>query len=456
MQLIFPSVLLLLSSLIFAEDWDLTRDEIVEIAQSRQAKGRLEDITLLQRAKFALINGHVEKTILLLQRQNHKNSPVEILAKRYLAIAYFVKGEYEKSLDYLKDKRLGFTNHYPQICLMRVINLLALSKIKEAESEYNVCNPMTMIYSPSGHLWTDYMMELANIHTKTLEKTSLKTTPLKSIEIVRTSDEMIRTWLKMGIFLNKENELIDEFKNIPEDSYRSQKVRELMGFIYYRVGNNEKAFSFIEDIQTANAENIKGNINLEKKEFELAFGHFKLALRHKENSTNAIERAIPLSWLLEQWEDGVELVTKLRDSKVDERNKLTLDTAFQIRLKHFERAERQLKTLRELFNNKPPREIIQMESFIATMLSRKNSIERYTTEACRKQDGLNCYILMQTLIWDDLGKLAMRPERTYPENDLSIQELKTKAESNPIKDDLIVDQRDIEELDDAELGIRVK
>ena len=455
-------LLLILSFLVgymptlFAEDWELTRDEIVEIAQSREANRRIDDIKIIQQAKFALVGGHIDKSILLLQRLDNKTSEVDLVIKRYLGTAYFIKGMYEKSLEIFNERKFYFTSYYPQICMMKTLDLVALGKNKEARKEYDICNPQTLTYSPNQHLWTDNVFELLGIDKTDRERKKVVTTSLKAVEILRTNNDMVRIWLKMGLFMNRENEILNDLKNVPEDSYGSQKVRELMGFIYYRTGDNEKALNFVEDISSANSENIKGNINLEKKEYELAFGHFKLALKQKENSQNAIERAIPLAWLLEQWDDGLELISKYRDLTVPERNKITLETAFQIRLKNFERAERQLKGLRQLFNNKPPREVIQMESFVATMLSRDDAQERFSTEACKKLDGLNCYLYMQTLIWEDIGKLAQRPDRTYTDNDLTLNDLKEKKSLTPLKEELLVDQRDIEELDDAELGIKVK
>jgi hypothetical protein len=57
----------------------------------------------------------------------------------------------------------------------------------------------------------------------------------------------------------------------------------VISFIYSRLHDNKKALSFIDDIDSPNAENIKGNIRLRNKEYELAFGHFKLALNKKED-----------------------------------------------------------------------------------------------------------------------------------------------------------------------------
>ena len=59
--------------------------------------------------------------------------------------------------------------------------------------------------------------------------------------------------------------------------------------------------------------------------------HFKLALAKKEDSQNAIERALPLSWILGQWRDGLDLLQKVKSYAGNERNIDALKIAFLIR-----------------------------------------------------------------------------------------------------------------------------
>ena len=73
-----------------------------------------------------------------------------------------------------------------------------------------------------------------------------------------------------------------------------------------------KAFEYIEGLSSPNSENIRGNLFLAQKKYELAYAQFKLALKRKVNSQNSLERIIPISWMLKQWKDGLEYIDKLK------------------------------------------------------------------------------------------------------------------------------------------------
>ena len=57
---------------------------------------------------------------------------------------------------------------------------------------------------------------------------------------------------------------------------------------------------------------------------ELAYAQFKLALKRKNNSQNALERIAPTAWILNQWEEGAIYASRLEARPGEESNKLTL------------------------------------------------------------------------------------------------------------------------------------
>ena len=138
--------------------------------------------------------------------------------------------------------------------------------------------------------------------------------------------------VKISYFLNKEENIVSKLPKLPKKLYRSKKIRELISFIYYRLNQKKLALDFIEDISTANAENIKGNFRLKSKEFELAYGHFQLALKSKINSKNALERSLPLSWILKNGNRVKKHLSSLLSEDIDPRKKRSLETAFLIQI----------------------------------------------------------------------------------------------------------------------------
>src|SRR5690606_1361977 len=106
--------------------------------------------------------------------------------------------------------------------------------------------------------------------------------------------------------------IIPKIPDFAPEVFQDKELRELIGFLYYREAELVKAYEFIEDLDTPNSENIKGNLYLAGKKYELAYGQFKLALNRKNNSQNALERITPVAWLLSQWEDGANYVEEIR------------------------------------------------------------------------------------------------------------------------------------------------
>ncbi len=190
-----------------------------------------------------------------------------------------------------------------------------------------------------------------------------------------------------------------------------------------------------------------------KGQYELAFGHFKLALLKKENSKNAIERALPLAWLLGQYKDGLSLLSRILDEETDIRKKVLLNTAFQVRLNNFLRSQQQMRSLKMLFQGELPKEAAIMGSYTSLMNDDVKLAYTHANNACRKNDGLNCWFLFQNLIWEDLAKTMRRDEHTYSDNEVTLSLLKEKAEVAPITETLLIDQKDIEELDGVEVQL---
>ena len=63
----------------------------------------------------------------------------------------------------------------------------------------------------------------------------------------------------------------------------------------------------IRPVQTVNAKNILGNIEIERGNIEIAFGYFLEAYKKDKTSLNAIKKLIPLTWKLGKF----KLLTKL-------------------------------------------------------------------------------------------------------------------------------------------------
>ncbi|MDD4973499.1 MAG: hypothetical protein PHY93_04070 [Bacteriovorax sp.] len=412
---------------------------------------RGSDIDNLIRAKYRMIGGDLKLAKFYLNRIDDKKSRVYPIKKRYLAIISFIEGHFDQSLEHLKDKHFYDNSIYPQICLLKLINFMAVNDTESLRREKESCMYYTELTSKNDAYWLDTMIKL-----KLKDQQGLKRNLITDVEKTLSDDEMSKLWLKTGLYLNKEKDLLNLLTILPESSYQSKRLREIIAFMYLRSntpGDIQKALSFVDDIDSANAENIKGNINLQNKEYELAFGHFRLALQKKQDSNNSLERAIPLAWILNQWKDGLSMLENNTNKGLDPRNKRAVRVAFLIREKNFTEAERELTLLKIDFQNEPPFEVNIMDSYVSLIMGEKDKkfdkrkVEETTEKACRSFDGISCWISLQYIQWENLGKTIKRDEEIFTDKEMTIDSLKEKKVLIPLKETITVDQRDIEELD---------
>lgn len=407
---------------------------------------RQVDLYNLQKAKFKMISGDLKTAAFYLNRISENESMVTAIKKRYMAMIYFIEGRFDLSLKELNDKRVNNNSYYTQTCLLRLINFMAVNDIRSLENEKQACQFYTDKFSKNDQYWLDSMIKLKLGDAPGLKRNLASFSTL-------TDDDDSKLWLKTGLYLNKEEQMLKMLSTLSESSYQSKRLREIIAFMYLRQGEPKKALAFVDDIDTANAENIKGNVNLANKEYELAFGHFRLALQKKQDSTNSLERAIPLAWLLSQWNDGLSMLSNLTNKSLDPRNMQATRVAFLIRSGRFVEAQRELALLKISFQNEPPFEISIMDTYVNLILSSdikeydKRNIEESAEKACKAFDGISCWISLQYIQWENLGKTLKRDDPTFSDTSLSIESLKEKKIIEPLVEAKSIDQSDIEELD---------
>jgi hypothetical protein len=439
----------------FQED-EFSDSASIEAELQNDAFGRASDIDNLLRAKFKMINGDLKLAKFYLSRIDERKSRVASIKKRYEATIAFIEGRYQDSVNDLSSKSFYDNSLYSEICLLKLINYMAVNDVVSLEREKTSCMSATGKTSKNDQYWLDTMIKL-KLNDRAGVKKNLLTYGSSSD---LSEAEMGKLWLKTGLYLNKEKDILALLANLPESSYQSKRLREIIAFMYLRSGNpadKARALSFVDDIDSANAENIKGNINLSNNEYELAFGHFRLALQKKQDSTNSLERAIPLAWLLNQWKDGLSMLLSNTNKGIDPRNKAALQIAFLIREKQFALAQLELAHLKIEFQQKPPLEVNIMDSYVSLMTSvseKKSdkkidlrSVEESTEAACRSFDGISCWISLQFIHWENLGKTIKRDDTVFSDKEMTLDSLKEKKPVIALKETISVDQKDIEELD---------
>ncbi|WP_127715986.1 lipopolysaccharide assembly protein LapB [Halobacteriovorax sp. HLS] len=423
-------------------DWELLSElEIKELNQENDKDKRLKNIELLIKAKQFIIVGDIEAAEFYLNRVQETNKGIEFIKTRYLALIAFISEDYKRSQSLLSPSKYNENKYYKNICVMKIINSLSLNDKRQLYYDLDNCTKITLNYTNNDHFWLNNLYNL-----EFNRKETFKGSTLSDSLYVLQNQEFTRIWLKSGLYVNKEGLLLNLIKSLPESYYRSKRIRELIGLLYFRTGDQEKAISFIEDIESANSENMKGNYNLRQKKYELAFGHYQLALMKKKNSLNALERSLPLVWKLSQWDKGYDLLDRLIKPDLQERKKITLSSVFKLKQERYKESQKELDILNILFKEQIPLELEQMMTYVGLRLHNVDQYERYSADSCKAMDGVGCWVLMQSLSWENIGKTIDRDDTIQSEKE-SIDTLKNKVRISKIEEIPSVDQDDIEELD---------
>ena len=103
-----------------------------------------------------------------------------------------------------------------------------------------------------------------------------------------------------------------------------------------------------------------------------------------------------------------------------------------------------------------------MDSYLSLIVGEKEKVfdkrkaESVTELACRAFDGISCWTSMQYIQWENLGKTIKRDEEIFTDKEMTIESLKEKKNIIPLKENITVEQRDIEELDSASIQLLKK
>ncbi|PIR30782.1 MAG: hypothetical protein COV38_03630 [Bdellovibrionales bacterium CG11_big_fil_rev_8_21_14_0_20_38_13] len=430
------------------------------LLRERQLKSdsinREDDLRDLRLAKYALLAGNTSLAERYLDRLGSDHPRLNQIVARYSALSAFMQSDFDKTYQLVKSERLNIVNAYEEICLLRLMSLFALGKnhpdFYKISPEFDSCRAITYKYTDNDHFWLSSM--------KTIVQGKMNQLPggnVNDFTKLLIDDDSTKLWMKIALYTNREKQIIKNIELLPQEAYLNIGIRELLGMAYYRSGDPKRAADFIEDLATPNSDNIRGDIALTKNELELAYGHFRLALKRKDDSLNALERAIPLSWLLEQWSDGIELLAKYVGREYDPVKLLALETALRIRKGQYDKSQANLRYLEEKLLGSAPLDIQLMISFVSLMKGDLKKLKESSAKACRSFDGLNCWIADQLLVWDDLTKTVKRTDKVNIAAK-SMDEILAESSNDisELKEKILIDQRDIEELDSRNVKLQLQ
>jgi len=403
---------------------------------------RKMEMTELKRIKYLLINGEVRLARLELMKIRNSQSHLKPIIHRYAGILEFVDGNYKDAWEHFSAKDLDQDSHFKKICTAKTLTRIILDKTDGLREDWSRCQLLGLLdLNPQAQRWMNILVDLKTIPAKGMTRA-----PFERQRFSRFEMDDLKLILKLALYLNQENTVLPELTDLTLEQLRDEEVRELVGSIYFRVGSFVDSFKFLEDLTSPNAENIKGNLYILRKKYELAYAQFKLALNQKENSQNAMERLLPLAWILEDWENGAKYSERVFSSPQTQINRLTLLAAFLTEKGDYEGASQVLKEINQKSIKANRLEVTQLYSFVSMMKNEPEVMKKQAGRSCSQNDIINCWFLYQLSQWDAFPLTIKRKDGIKFTDEVS--KLAQSDFGEPLQETVYINQLDIEELDD--------
>jgi len=413
-------------------------DELEGGLSSEFTKERKE----LEKIKYYLLNGEARLARAYLSKLQYIQSEMRPIVNRYLAILSFIEGDFQKSYEYLSLKELQKIPEFGKICVLKTLTEVVLNKINSLNDTWSRCKVNNARFLNESHLlWPEMIVQF-----KLNPKGGMTKIPFNDYRLSLLSNEDTKIILKLALYLNQEDLLIDQIPELSMSQLQDPEIRELAGQIFFRKGSLVKSYNFIEDLESPNAENIKGNLHLLKGNYENAYKQFKVALNQKPNSQNALERLLPLSWVLGDWKNAFSYAHELSSSDETIANKLTLLSAFSIQSGDYEQTN---KFIQKILGTSPKGsrlEVSQIASFTSLMLKDENQTRKQSLKSCEQYDLINCWMLFQLSQWENFSLTIKRDDEIIHQKEW--ENLIKDDLDAPLKENIYINQMDVEELDD--------
>ena len=396
----------------------------------------------LKKVKYYLLNGETRLAKVHLQKLAYIRTKLRPIIYRYLAILTFIEGEFAKSYDYTSRPELQDIPHFAKICSLKVLNQIVLSKTIELEEDWTRCKTENQDnFRDKNMIWLETLVAL-----KLSPGRGITRIPFKRLKLAALENDEVKVMMKLALYLNQESLILPQIPELTVDQLQDSEIRELAGQVFFRTGALAKSYRFVEDLKSPNSENIKGNLYILRNKYELAYAQFKLALEQKQNSQNAMERILPLAWLLGDWEGGSQYAERVIASPQTQISKMTLMSAFLMQKGDYAGADKVLETIAQRSRRGTDIEVTQLGSFTALMQNKPEVVRKQAFQSCDQYDIVNCWVLFQLSEWDAFPLTIRRDEKISEKNEW--EKLIKDDLNQPLTETVFVNQLDIEEMDD--------
>ena len=159
-----------------------------------------------------------------------------MVRNRYLALTYFIQDRFADMNEILNNKFFSNVTYYPQVCMLKFMGAIMAKDRHKMKEEFFTCGTHTFRYSNTEHMWLESLYKFASG-----DLLALKGRDLSYFARDLDDSNILRIWMKLGLYTNRERYLQPFLQQMPAEAYQSHKTRELLGLIYYRLGMTKSA-----------------------------------------------------------------------------------------------------------------------------------------------------------------------------------------------------------------------
>lgn len=393
----------------------------------------------LRQVKYLIVNGNLQQAQRKLQQLDTWEHPhIEIIQERYLATLLALQGEWASARQiFAKQQSLNF---YDKTCPLQLLTRMALSRKDGLKWEFQNCfAPHVRNGGIGDYYWA---MAMAKLPTERPYPPHLK----YGQDLAST----IR-WAKLALFQRREQNFLDYRHLIPSDIERHPRMREIMGFLHYRLKQWPEALTSLEGLDLANAHNIRGNIALREGKRPQAREHFQTALLKKPDSLNALRRSLPLDWSERDFATALNKIRLTFDLGPISAGGKIFKAALLTEVGEHQKAVEILLILPQVERKQYSRIVEELLSFNYLMLKepRKSLVAART--ACLHMNELSCAMLAPLSRWDNWGTTLRRKDPIPSPHGIDLEQLtgENPPEENAFTQEVrAIDQEDIQQWDE--------
>lgn len=400
---------------------------------------------IIEKVKYYLTNGEARLARAYLTKLSFAEKKNKSVVDYYRAIFLFNENKTKESLALLNTDEFKDEKKLAEVCYLKTL-LEIKHKSPEVFDNWRKCKNLNAKKLNSQELnWMDVLIDLLFVDPVKTKK------DIVSKSLKNLSNPELKSILKLSLFLGVEGELLNQIPELRIEQLSDTEIRDIIGQIYFRQNKFKLAYKYIDDLNEPNSENMKGNLYLLRGNYDLAFLQFKSALAKKNDSKNAIERLIPLSIIMKDYDYGSKMINQYQVDKDWDDHKKVIQALFLLKAEKFQESLKRIDQIQSITRIRNERDINQISALNFLLSKQREKLILPAHRACDAGDYIFCYMITQFKKWENLELVIDRTDKIHSAS--KWKELTQKTFDQPIDEKIYVNQIDIEELDERDLTL---